>query len=128
MDGSGGDDYTTYYYYLYNWVISGEPIECDPVIFPVTVEDCSSIDEVLVDMSIYPNPTEGIVAVSLNLKTESNVSFTLNNSIGQSVYYENLGNLTKLDKSFDWSMLPKGVYTISFNINNQKTFEKIVLQ
>ena len=79
-------------------------------------------------MSIYPNPTEGLVAVSLNLKTESNVSFTLNNSIGQSVYYDNLGNLTKLDKSFDWSMLPKGVYTISFNINNQKTFEKIVLQ
>ena len=31
-------------------------------------------------------------------------------------------------KSFDWSMLPKGVYTISFNINNQKTFEKMVLQ
>ena len=69
VDGSGGDDYTTYYYYLYNWVISGEPIECDPVIFPVTVEDCSSIDEVLVDMSVYPNPTEGLVAVSLNLKT-----------------------------------------------------------
>ena len=86
------------------------------------------MDEVLVNMSIYPNPTEGLVAVSLNLKTESNVSFTLNNSIGQSVYYVNLGNLTKLDKSFDWSMLPKGVYTISFNINNQKTFEKIVLQ
>ena len=129
VDGSGGDDYTTYYYYLYNWVISGEPIECDPVIFPVIVEDCSSIeDEVLVNMSIYPNPTEGLVAVSLNLKTDSNVSFTLNNSIGQSVYYVNLGNLTKLDKSFDWSMLPKGVYTISFNINNQKTFEKIVLQ
>ena len=128
MNDSGGDDYTTYYYYLYNWVISGEPIECDPVVFPVTVEDCSSIDEVLVDMNVYPNPTEGLVAISLNLKTESNVDFTLNNSIGQSVFYEKLGKLTELDKSFDWSKLPKGVYTISFNINNQKTFEKIVLQ
>ena len=128
MDDSGGDDYTTYYYYLYNWVIAGEPIECDPVVFPVTVEDCSSIDEVLVDMSVYPNPTEGLVAINLSLETESNVGLTLSNSIGQSVYYENLGKLTKLDKSFDWSMLPKGIYTISFNINNQKTFEKIVLQ
>ena len=128
VDDSGGDDYTTYYYYLYNWVIAGEPIECDPVVFPVTVEDCSSIDEVLVDMSVYPNPTEGLVAISLSLETESNVGLTLSNSIGQSVYYENLGKLTKLDKSFDWSMLPKGIYTISFNINNQKTFEKIVLQ
>ena len=128
MDDSGGDDYTTYYYYLYNWVIAGEPIECDPVVFPVTVEDCSSIDEVLVGMSVYPNPTEGLVAINLSLETESNVGLTLSNSIGQSVYYENLGKLTKLDKSFDWSMLPKGIYTISFNINNQKTFEKIVLQ
>ena len=128
MDDSGGDDYTTYYYYLYNWVIAGEPIECDPVLFPVIVEDCSSIDEVLVDMSVYPNPTEGLVAINLSLETESNVGLTLSNSIGQSVYYENLGKLTKLDKSFDWSMLPKGIYTISFNINNQKTFEKIVLQ
>ena len=89
VDDSGGDDYTTYYYYLYNWVIAGEPIECDPVIFPVTVEDCSSIDEVLVDMSVYPNPTEGVVAINLNLEIESNVVLTLSNSIGQSVYYEN---------------------------------------
>ncbi len=128
MDDSGGDDYTTYYYYLYNWVITGEPIECDPVVFPITVEDCSSIDEVLVDMSVYPNPTDGLVAINLSLETESNVELILSNSIGQVVYYESLGRLTKLDKSFDWSMLPKGVYTISFNINNQKTFEKIVLQ
>jgi hypothetical protein len=128
MDDGGGDDYTTYYYYLYNWVIAGEPIECNPVVFPVTVEDCSSIDEVLVDMSVYPNPTEGLVAINLSLETESNVGLTLSNSIGQTVYYENLGKLTKLDRSFDWSMLPKGIYTISFNINNQKTFEKIVVQ
>jgi hypothetical protein len=128
MDDSDGDDYTTYYYYLYNWIIAGEPIECDPVVFPVTVEDCSSIDEILVDMSVYPNPAEGFVAINLSLEAESSVGLTLSNSIGQSVYYENLGKLTKLDKSFDWSMLPKGIYTISFNINNQKTFEKIVLQ
>ena len=128
MDDSGGDDYTTYYYYLYNWVISGAPIECDPIVFPISVEDCNSIDEVLVDMSVYPNPTEGLVDINLRLETESNVYLTLNNSIGQSVYYENLGKLTKLDKSFDWSILPKGIYIISFNINNQKTFEKIVLQ
>ena len=128
VDNSGGDDYTTYYYYLYNWVIAGEPIECDPVIFPVTVEDCSSLDEVLVDMSVYPNPNEGHVVINLNLEIESNIVLTLSNSIGQSLYYENLGNLSKLNKSFDWSMLPKGIYTIGFNINNQNKFEKIVLQ
>ena len=98
------------------------------VIVPVTIEDCNSINEILADMSVYPNPTEGLVAINLNLEVESNVSLTLKNPVGQSVYYENLKRLTKLNKSFDWSMLPKGVYTICFNINNQKTFEKIVLQ
>ena len=47
VNDSGGDDYTTYYYYLYDWVISVDPIECDPVLFPVTVEDFSSIEEIL---------------------------------------------------------------------------------
>ena len=124
----GGDDYTTYYYYLYDWVISGEPTECDAVVFPVTVEDCSSIDEILVNMNVYPNPTEGIVVVNLGLETEGSVSLTLSNSIGQNVYFEDLGNLTNLERSFNWSTLPKGIYTIGLTINNQNTFEKIVLQ
>ena len=128
VNDGGGDDYTTYYYYLYDWVISGEPTECDAVVFPVTVEDCSSIDEILVNMNVYPNPTEGIVVVNLGLETEGSVSLTLSNSIGQNVYFEDLGNLTNLEKSFNWRALPKGIYTIGLTINNQNTFEKIVLQ
>ena len=128
VNDGGGDDYTTYYYYLYDWVISGEPTECDAVVFPVTVEDCSSIDEILVNMNVYPNPTEGIVVVNLGLETEGSVSLTLSNSIGQNVYFEDLGNLTNLERSFNWSTLPKGIYTIGLTINNQNTFEKIVLQ
>ena len=128
VNDGGGDDYTTYYYYLYDWVISGEPTECDAVVFPVTVEDCSSIDEILVNMNVYPNPTEGIVVVNLGLETEGSVSLTLSNSIGQNVYFEDLGNLTNLERSFNCSTLPKGIYTISLTINNQNTFEKIVLQ
>ena len=128
VNDGGGDDYTTYYYYLYDWVISGEPTECDAVVFPVTVEDCSSIDEILVNMNVYPNPTKGIVVVNLGLETEGSVSLTLSNSIGQNVYFEDLGNLTNLESSFNWSALPKGIYTIGLTINNQNTFEKIVLQ
>jgi hypothetical protein len=128
VNDGGGDDYTTYYYYLYDWVISGEPTECDAVVLPVTVEDCSSIDEILVNMNVYPNPTEGIVVVNLGLETEGSVSLTLSNSIGQNVYFEDLGNLTNLERSFNWSALPKGIYTIGLTINNQNTFEKIVLQ
>jgi hypothetical protein len=125
---NGGDSYTTYYYYLYDWVISGEVIECEPVVIPVTVEDCSSINEIVIDMSVYPNPTEGFVSINLSLETKSEVSITLSNSIGQEVYTESLGELTTLEKSFNWSALPKGIYTIGLNINNQETFEKIVLQ
>ena len=128
FNDNGGDSYTTYYYYLYDWVISGDPIECDPVVFPVTVEDCSSINEILVDMSIYPNPTEGLISLNLSLETMSAVSLVLNNSLGQAVYNEDLGKLTNLDRSFNWSELPKGIYTIQLSINNQNTFEKIILQ
>lgn len=123
-----GDDYTSYYYYLYNWNVTSL-LDCHMV--PVSIKvDCETnfINEENMNIFVFPNPTEGVVSINLDLESKSDISLALTNSIGQMVYYENLGNLTKLDKSYDWSMLPKGVYTISFNINNQKTFEKIVLQ
>lgn len=129
FDGGNGDDYTTYYYYMYDWVVSGDTISCDPVAIPVTVEDCSSIEEVIVmGMNIYPNPSNGIVEITADLNTKNSINLILTNSLGQEVYKEAFSNITSLNQSYNWSYLPKGIYIISLETNNQRTIEKIVLQ
>ena len=128
VNESGGDDYTTYYYYLYDWVVSADTITCDPIAVPITVEDCSSIDEILVEMAVYPNPTEGLVYITASLEKESLVALSLTNSLGQIIYSETIGSTSRIDNTYNWSTLPKGIYTVCLEINNQKTFEKIVLQ
>lgn len=128
VDDSDGDDYTTYYYYLYDWVVSADTVKCEPVAVPITVEDCSSINEILVDLNVYPNPTEGLVYVSASLEKESTIQLNLTNSLGQIVYADKTIKSNAFEKAFDWSTLPKGIYTVCLKINNQKTFEKIVLQ
>jgi len=128
IDNTAGNDYTTYYYHLYDWEIGADTVNCSPVAVPITVEDCSAIDEILLSMDVYPNPTEGLVYVSASLEKESNIRLTLTNSIGQLVYIDNIGSATVFENSYDWSTLPKGLYTVCLEINNQKTFEKIVIQ
>jgi len=128
LDNSGGDDYTTYYYYLYDWEIGADTINCAPVPVPITVEDCNSIEEILLGMDVYPNPTEGVVSVSASLEKESNIRLTLTNSLGQTLYTDKIGKVNLFDKTYDWSMLPKGLYSVCLEVNNQKTFKKIVLQ
>ena len=128
LDNSGGDDYTTYYYYLYDWEIGADTINCTPVPVPITVEDCNSIEEILLGMDVYPNPTEGVVSVSASLEKESNIRLTLTNSLVQTLYTDKIGKVNLFDKTYDWSMLPKGLYSVCLEVNNQKTFKKIVLQ
>ena len=128
IDDSGGDDYTSYYYYLYDWVIAVDAVECNAVPVPITIEDCSSIEELVVKMNVYPNPSEGLVSIELALEKESEVKISLTNSIGQEVYSDLAGKIRNLDQSYNWSNLPKGVYTVNISVNNNTKFEKVVLQ
>lgn len=123
-----GEDYTTYYYYMYNWSISSV-YECHMV--PVSVKvDCESsvIKEEGIGLSIFPNPTNGRTSLSLRFKNTYNTSLSLVNSIGQTVLQQNFGRVNTVNETYDWSNLPKGVYTIHLIINNQSIFEKVVIQ
>jgi len=128
MDGSGGDEYTSYYYYLYDWVVVADTLSCAPVAVPITVEDCSSINDLLKEISVYPNPSNGLVQVSVSLEKTSRLALSLTNAVGQIVSKEELGRKNKLNQNYDWGHLPKGVYTICLEIDQQKIYQKIVLQ
>jgi hypothetical protein len=119
---------TDWYYYFYNWSISIDPIECSMVSVPVTVEDCSSINENILSLEVYPNPSTGKVSLSMNLKQASVVNVELVNIIGEVIFAETLGKNKELNKTFDWSDLSAGIYTIQISSNGQSKVEKIIIK
>jgi hypothetical protein len=119
---------TDWYYYFYNWEVSIEPIECDMVMVPVTVEDCSSINENIISLDVYPNPSKGTVNLEMSLKQSSVINVKLLSVVGDVVFAETLGKNKELNKTFDWSHLSAGIYTIQISSNGQNKVEKIIIK
>ena len=119
---------TDWYYYFYNWEVSIEPIECDMVMVPVTVEDCSSINENIISLDVYPNPSKGTVNLEMSLKQSSVINVKLLSVVGDVVFAETLGKNKELNKTFDWSHLSAGIYTIQISSNGQNKVEKIIVK
>ena len=119
---------TDWYYYFYNWSVAIDPLECEMLAVPVTVEDCSSINENILSLEVYPNPSTGKVNLNMSLKQASVVSVDLVNVIGEVVFAETLGKNKELNKTFDWSDLSAGIYTIQISSNGQNKVEKIIIK
>lgn len=75
------------------------------------------------DCNIYPNPSNGVINVSLanNQKTTA----TLFNSLGQEVCVKTLSSMTN---SLDFSSLPKGIYLLELRNDDQRIVKKITLK
>ena len=76
--------------------------------------------------NMYPNPTSGMI--TLNIKAKNNaVTVQVIDAMGKIVYAQSYtGNMLK--KSFDFSSLSKGVYTLSVINGSERTQEKLVIQ
>ena len=119
---------TDWYYYFYNWKINVDPIECGMIPVPVTVEDCSSINENIASIDLYPNPSNGLVNLNMSLKQESVINIMLLNVVGEVVFAETLGKSKDLNKTFDWSKISSGIYTVNISTNGQNKVEKIIIK
>lgn len=75
------------------------------------------------ECNIYPNPSNGVINVSLanNQKTTA----TLFNSLGQEVCVKVLSSMSN---SLDFSSLPKGIYLLDLRNNDQRIVKKITLK
>ena len=75
------------------------------------------------EMSIYPNPTDGQITISIPQST--GYDYTISNMIGQEVMYgHSFGETTQLDLSG----LNKGIYNINIQVENTSYVQKIVVR
>lgn len=92
----------------------------------VHVSSANAIETLVMDdISIYPNPTDGILKLEFS-NTIENTWIRIINVTGQVVYSEYLENLTGI-KTLDLSGLDKGVYILSIQNKNTILTNKITL-
>lgn len=75
-------------------------------------------------IGMYPNPSNGNVSLSIRGHKWSNVSISVTDMVGHTMFTQN--NVRNFD--FDFSTLAKGVYVVSVVVDGQKSFVKMVLE
>jgi len=84
------------------------------------------------NLSVTPNPTEGLVKVSLNaVENYNNMTFTVTNMVGQTLKSFDMGSAAaNQPKSFqfDLSSLPKGLYLYTLTADGKKVSDKLMVK
>lgn len=92
--------------------------------FGVGVEELFS-DE---NISIYPNPNNGSFNVIISLPEPQSLSLEINNMVGQNVYTEKSEHAYYLERQFNFSDLPKGIYYVNITAGEKSVIRKIIIQ
>ena len=76
-------------------------------------------------LSVYPNPTNGIIHVMYNNITDNRTNVSLISLTGQVVLTK---NSVSNNEMFDISNLEKGVYILKLDTNSETIYQKVVIE
>ncbi len=94
----------------------------------VSVSYCTGIEEItgLTDFSIFPNPADNVLNLSLNFSDATDARIEIVNVAGQTVYTEHTGISSSYNKAIDISKLPSGIYLTRISSGNQANVKNFV--
>ncbi|CAN5458773.1 hypothetical protein BH11BAC2_BH11BAC2_04780 [soil metagenome] len=79
-------------------------------------------------MSVYPNPTSGIVNIDFNLTERNDAVIEIYDIVGKMLYTTTSPMITAGSVQVDLSAFPKGVYLVHLKSGNENITKKIILQ
>ncbi len=95
------------------------------------IDDCSGIEELSknkLDISITPNPTNGITTVKAIVETNTNILLQVYSSQGKLIFTESINSASNiLERKLDFSYKENGVYYIRLQTGEQITSGKMVV-
>jgi len=89
-------------------------------------ENISSINENIIDVNIYPNPSSNIFNLEFNLDSETDIIVT--NILGEQVYFESIKSIGEFNTQIDLSNFSKGIYNLNIKTIEGITNQKLILQ
>lgn len=118
---------------MYNWVVStgSGSSACGRVPFTV-YHDCEIVsgteDVEASNLTVYPNPSNGIVNVTFDLATSVETSVELYNSLGAVIATQSKGaSVGSQTVTFDTANLAEGVYFVKVKTGNNVTTETVTV-
>jgi len=79
------------------------------------------------NISIYPNPTNGVTYATVALRTPSDMKISVYNIIGDKLYEQDLTNVLNGKFKIDLNDYANGMYIISVSSDKTSTIKKIIL-
>jgi hypothetical protein len=99
-----------------------------PIVCPVAVTGIEH-NELGSNINMFPNPSSGIFNFAVSLTSATNLTFSVFNTVGQSVFVREENNIINRVLTYDLSGLSKGVYFVNItDSQNNKTVKKIIIQ
>ncbi len=100
--------------------------------YMINVDEVSGIEETIStnDVKVYPNPTDGVTNVAINLVNDAKVNATVYNIYGQLVQVLNDSNLSQgaNNLTFNASSLSSGIYLVKVTIDNETFTKKVTVR
>jgi Zn-dependent M28 family amino/carboxypeptidase len=77
------------------------------------------------NISMYPNPTSGIVNITINSELTNPNTFKVYDILGKQVFQK---SISKQQASINLSHLPTGIYLAIFEVGNNRTTKKLIIK
>ncbi|WP_306643677.1 FG-GAP-like repeat-containing protein [Sanyastnella coralliicola] len=120
----------SYYYYFYDWQVEKASVMCpsDRVEVIASVVSVNDV-EALSSFNMFPNPTNGVLNVNMELKEVAPVNVQILDITGKQVFSAQWNTGARaVNNSIDLSELAAGVYQFSIEINGERMTEKLVIE
>jgi hypothetical protein len=89
----------------------------------------ASVTAAVKELSVYPNPTNGNITISMTLAQQQSVSITISDIIGKEVFRSNEGIISgTFSRQFDLGKLGSGTYFLKLIHNGTTEMRKIVVK
>jgi len=115
---AGGVNSTNYYYYFYDWELKGDDCLSPRIPVNVFVDECLSVNNYSIDnLTFYPNPAKDKLFITNEI---------LINNLTISDLQGRVLSLKANNNYIDVSSLSKGIYFITYQINNKVNYYKFI--
>jgi len=113
------------------WCVVTDDNVCisDTVYFTVTwiSTDITELD--IVDLSIYPNPSEDVFNITFTTAKKQNIEIRIFNGLGESVFIESKQQFVgQYTKQIDLKEYPKAIYFLEIETDDGVINKKLILQ
>jgi len=123
----------SYWYFVYDWEVTSQPITCLSAETPVevTVQNCTGIDEHRISadlVNIYPNPNTGDFNIEFTIPGTSGFSWFLSDATGRVLYTEDVQQASGFWlRNMLLDNLSSGLYNVTILIGNTVINKPVVV-